>query len=41
MRISADLSNREVFLAVLCGALLAPAIWIVLAALQILAEGMG
>lgn len=41
MRLSAYLSNREVFLAALCGALLAPVIWVALIALQVLAEAMG
>ena len=41
MRISAYLSNREVFLAALCGALLAPVIWVALIALQIVMEVVG
>ena len=41
MRISAYLSNREVFLAALCGALLAPVIWAMLIALQIIVEAVG
>lgn len=38
MRISDYLSNGEVALAALCGALLAPALWVLLTALSIIAE---
>lgn len=41
MRLSAYLSNREVFLAALCGLFIAPVIWVVLIALQIIVEVMG
>lgn len=40
MRLSSYLTNGEVFLAALCGLLIAPALWIVMAALQVLAEAM-
>ena len=41
MRISAYLTNGEVFLAALCGLLLAPALWIIIIALQIVMEVVG
>lgn len=41
MRLSSYLSNREVFLAALCGALLAPALWVIIIALQIVMEAVG
>ena len=40
MRLSSYLSNREVFLAALCGALLAPVIWAMLISLQVISEWM-
>ena len=40
MRISAHLSNAEVALAALCGLLLAPALWIIIIALQIVMEAI-
>lgn len=41
MRLSAYLTNSEVALAALCGLLLAPALWIIIIALQIIAEAIG
>lgn len=41
MRISSYLSNGEVALAALCGLLLAPALWIIIIALQIVMEAVG
>lgn len=41
MRISAYLTNSEVALAALCGLLLAPALWIIIIALQIAMEAVG
>ena len=41
MRLSAYLSNSEIALAALCGLLLAPALWIIIIALQIIAEAIG
>jgi len=41
MRISAYLSNGEIALAALCGLLLAPALWIIIIALQIVMEAVG
>ena len=40
MRISDYLTNSEIALAALCGLLLAPALWIIIIALQIIAEAM-
>lgn len=41
MRISDYLSNGEVALADLCGALLATALWVIIIALQIVMEAVG
>ena len=41
MRISAYLTNSEIALAALCGLLLAPALWIIIIALQIVMEAVG
>ena len=41
MRISAYLTNGEVFLACLCGLLLAPALWVVIIMLSIIVEAIG
>lgn len=41
MRLSQYLSNGEVALAALCGALLAPALWVIIIALQIVMEVVG
>jgi len=41
MRLSAYLTNSEVALAALCGLLIAPALWVVLIALQIFVEAVG
>ena len=41
MRLSAYLTNSEVALAALCGLLLAPALWVIIIALQIIAEAVG
>ena len=41
MRVSNYLSNSEIALAALCGLLLAPALWVLLIMLQIIAEVMG
>lgn len=40
MRVSNYLTNGEVFLAALCGLLLAPALWVLLIMLQIIVEAM-
>jgi len=41
MRVSNYLSNSEIALAALCGLLLAPALWIIIIALQIVMEAIG
>ena len=41
MRLSAYLSNSEIALAALCGLLLAPALWVLIIALQIVMEAVG
>lgn len=41
MRVSSYLSNGEIALAALCGLLLAPALWVLIIALQIIAEAIG
>jgi len=41
MRISAYLTNSEIALAALCGLLLAPALWVLIIALQIVMEAVG
>lgn len=41
MRLSQYLSNGEVALAALCGLLIAPVLWVLLIALQVLAEVVG
>lgn len=41
MRLSAYLTNSEIALAALCGLLLAPALWIIIIALQIIVEAIG
>ena len=38
MRLSAYLTNSEIALAALCGLLLAPALWVLIIALHIVAE---
>ena len=40
MRISAYLTNSEIALAALCGPLLAPALWVLIIALQIIVEAV-
>ena len=40
MRLSAYLSNSEIALAALCGLLIAPVLWDIIIALQIIAEAM-
>ena len=40
MRLSAYLSNSEIALAALCGLLIAPVLWVIIIALQIIAEAM-
>jgi len=40
MRVSSYLSNGEIALAALCGLLLAPALWIIIIALQIIVEAV-
>ena len=40
MRISAYLTNSEIALAALCGLLLAPALWVLIIALQIIVEAV-
>lgn len=40
MRVSNYLTNGEVFLAALCGLLLAPALWVLIIALQIIVEAV-
>lgn len=40
MRISAYLTNGEVALAALCGLLLAPALWVLIIVLSIIAEAL-
>ena len=41
MRVSSYLSNGEIALAALCGLLLAPALWVLIIALQIIVEAVG
>ncbi len=41
MRVSSYLSNGEIALAALCGLLLAPALWVLIIALQIVMEAVG
>ena len=41
MRVSNYLTNSEVFLAAICGLLLAPALWVIIIALQIVMEAVG
>lgn len=41
MRLSSYLTNGEVLLAALCGALLAPLLWVMMIALQVLVGVMG
>lgn len=41
MRLSAYLTNGEIALAALCGLLLAPALWVLIIALQIIVEAVG
>ena len=41
MRISDYLTNSEIALAALCGLLLAPALWVLIIALQIVMEAVG
>lgn len=41
MRLSAYLTNSEIAIAALCGLLLAPALWIIIIALQIVMEVVG
>ena len=40
MRVSSYLSNGEIALAALCGLLLAPALWVLIIALQIVMEAV-
>jgi len=40
MRISDYLTNSEIALAALCGLLLAPALWVLIIALQIIVEAV-
>lgn len=40
MRVSSYLSNGEIALAALCGLLLAPALWVLIIALQIIVEAV-
>ena len=41
MRVSSYLSNGEIALAALCGLLRAPALWVLIIALQIIVEAVG